>query len=432
MVRRSVAYALIGFFTLVPFIRIHGQPLVLLDIVNRRFTIFGFTFLPTDTVLLAIFVVGGLLGLFTFTALFGRVWCGWACPQTVYMEFLIRPIERLFEGTVGRGGCKKNVPLSRVVGKYIAFFVVCIYLSNTFLAYFVGTEKLGQWITQSPLHHPMPFLVMSAATLAMLLDFGWFREQMCLIACPYGRFQSVLLDENSLIVAYDQSRGEPRGKNRLSSESSLPVVGDCVDCGNCIATCPTGIDIRDGLQMECINCTQCIDACNHVMAKLGRKSGLIRYSSQAKDNRLPAGFLRARTVVYPTLLFGVVAVFVALFLSSKTFDAILLREPGNPFVIAENGLVRNLLKVKITNRSTSDMEFDLNIKSPTGALVQLQEENYFVSAEDTRTFHINVLTNENEFVNGRSDLWVDLVNQVDESRELKFELIGPYNQGKQK
>ncbi|MFK7769151.1 MAG: 4Fe-4S dicluster domain-containing protein, partial [Mariniblastus sp.] len=255
--RRVVAYVLIAIFTVLPFIKFGGKPFVLIDIVARRFTIFGFTFLPTDTVLLAIFMVGFLLSIVLFTALFGRVWCGWACPQTVYMEFLFRPVERFFDGTVGRGGHKKNIPVWRTVAKYIVYFLLSVYLANTFLAYFIGVDRLSQWVTRSPLSHPIPFAIMAFVTFAMMVDFCFFREQMCVIACPYGRFQSVLLDQNSLIVAYDKTRGEPRGKvqKKSGSDNALPVLGDCIGCGNCLTTCPTGIDIRDGLQMECINCT---------------------------------------------------------------------------------------------------------------------------------------------------------------------------------
>lgn len=424
--RRWFAYFLIAIFTIVPFIQVGGKPLVLLDIVNRRFTILGFTFLPTDTILLAIFVVGLLLSVFTFTALFGRVWCGWACPQTVYMEFLVRPIERLFDGTVGRGGQKRKVAPWRVAGKYIAFFIVCVYLANTFLAYFVGVDALRQWVTQSPLEHPIPFAVMALATTAMMLDFCWFREQMCLIACPYGRFQSVLLDENSLIVAYDKQRGEPRGKKRKRQNDDLPVIGDCVDCGKCVTTCPTGIDIRDGLQMECINCTQCIDACNDVMAKLGRAPDLIRYSSQAKDAGLVGGLIRARTLIYPLLLCGIVAAFLTVFLSSKSFDAVMLREPGNPFSMTENGQVRNILKLKITNRSDALMEFETALAVPENILIELRESTFTVEPRATRTFHISVLADPSEFDSGRANLEFQLTNQDEVSRTMRFKLIGPY------
>ncbi len=425
--RRWLAYVLIAIFTLVPFIKIGGKPLVLLDIVARRFTILGFTFLPTDTVLLAIFMVGLLLTVFLFTALFGRVWCGWACPQTVYMEFLFRPIERFFDGTVGRGGHKKNVAAWRTVAKYVVYFLICVYLANTFLAYFIGVERLGQWVQQSPLQHPVPFLVMAFVTFAMMVDFCFFREQMCLVACPYGRFQSVLLDQNSLIVAYDERRGEQRGRiqKKQDDENQLPVLGDCIDCGNCVTTCPTGIDIREGLQMECINCTQCIDACNIVMKKIGRPPNLIRYSSQARDQGGKGGLLRARTAIYPLLLAGIITAFFSVFLASKTFDAVLLREPGNPFTITDAGQVRNLLKLKLTNRSDETMRFTTSVLEPAVAQLELQEDSIELPPRETKTFHISALAPRDIFKLGRANLQIKVENKKEISRSINFTLLGP-------
>lgn len=428
--RRWFAYGLIAVFTVLPFIHLNGKPLVLLDITARRFTILGFTFLPTDTMLLAIFIVGLLLTVVLFTALFGRVWCGWACPQTVYMEFVFRPIERLFDGTRGRGGHKKNVPAWKTGAKYVVYFIVCIYLANTFLAYFVGVETLSQWVRQSPFEHPVPFLVMAFVTVAMMFDFCFFREQLCLVACPYGRFQSVMLDKSSLIVAYDQRRGDPRGKVQKKSKADggrLPVLGDCIDCGNCVTTCPTGIDIRDGLQMECINCTQCIDACNLVMKKVGREPNLIRYSSQARDQGERGSLLRARTVIYPLLLAGIATAFMVVFLSSKTFDAVVLREPGNPHTITEDGRVRNLLKVKLTNRSDELMSFEASILEPATAELDWREESLELSPNETKTFHVSVLAPKTEFRVGRADLMMEIKNKKEVSRSIRFKLIGPYN-----
>ncbi len=429
--RRWVAYLLIAVFTLVPFVKIGGKPFVLLDIPARRFTILRFTFLPTDTVLLAIFMVGLLLTIVLFTALFGRVWCGWACPQTVYMEFLFRPIERLFDGTQGRGGLKKNVPAWRTAAKYVVYFIVCVYLANTFLAYFVGVETLGRWVQQSPLEHPVPFLVMAFVTVAMMFDFCFFREQLCLVACPYGRFQSVMLDQNSLIVAYDERSGDPRGKVKkktaASSEGELPVLGDCIDCGNCVTTCPTGIDIREGLQMECINCTQCIDACNTVMKKIGRAPDLIRYSSQARDRGGKGSLLRARTIIYPLLLLGIATAFLSVLFFSKSFDAVLLREPGNPHTIADDGRVLNLLKLKLTNRTDEPMSFAASVVEPDSAELSLREEAIELAPNETQTFHFGVLAGKDVFTNGLADLQVKIENRNQVSRILGFKLVGPYD-----
>ena len=251
--RRVVAYALIAVYALLPFVTIGGKPAILLDLANREFTFFGFTFLPTDTVLLAIFVVTVFLFIFFLTAIAGRVWCGWACPQTVYMEFVFRPLERLFTGTVGRGAKpKKDVPPWRIVAMYATYFVICLHLANMFLAYFVGVDKLHHWIwTSTPFQHPAPFAVVAVITGLMMFDFCYWREQLCIIGCPYGRFQSVMLDRSSAIIGYDEQRGEPRGKGRDREAKGL---GSCVDCHLCVDVCPTGIDIREGLQLECIGC----------------------------------------------------------------------------------------------------------------------------------------------------------------------------------
>ncbi len=431
--RRWMAYFLIAVFTLVPFLRINGKPLMLLDIPARRFTILGYTFLPTDTVLLAILTVGILLSIFLFTALFGRVWCGWACPQTVYMEFLYRPIERFFDGTAGRGGQHGKIPAWRTAAKYVVYFIISVYLANTFLAYFVGVDQLKVWVTRSPFQHPTSFLVMALVTVAIMFDFCYFREQMCLIACPYGRMQSVLLDRNSLIVSYDVHRGEPRGKRNRKLEESykegavqLPVVGDCVDCGNCVTTCPTGIDIRKGLQMECINCTQCIDACNQVMEKLDRAPNLIRFASLAKDNREVTSLIRPRTLVYPALLLGIVAAFVSVFLATKTFDAVILREAGNPFVMTEDGRVRNLIKLKITNRTEELMKFSVRVVQPSSAAIEVQQSDFQLAANETSVFNTSVIASRDVFKKGKSSAIIEITNDAEVERTLRFTLLGPF------
>ena len=316
--RRVVAYVLMAVFVAIPHIRIGGKPMILIDIAAREFTFFGRTFLPTDTLLLALLMLSVFITIVLVTAITGRAWCGWACPQTVYMEYLFRPIDRLFEGTVGKGGkAKRELSGWRQAARIAVYVMLSMFLAHTFLAYFVGTERLAQWMQRSPIEHPTSFLVMAATTGLMLFDFLFFREQLCLIACPYGRFQSVMLDEQSMIVAYDPVRGEPRKKGKHHEGDQ---AGDCVDCNQCVVVCPTGIDIRNGLQMECINCTQCIDACNEVMDRIGTPRGLIRFSSQDAIARKPKKLLRARTLVYPLILVGVLSGFVYAVSTKTTFD----------------------------------------------------------------------------------------------------------------
>lgn len=373
--RRIVAWALIALFTTLPFITLGGHPAIQIDLIARRFHLFGKTFLPTDTLLLALLLVSVGLTVFWITALFGRVWCGWGCPQTVYMEFVYRPIERFFQGTPGRA--KKGWLQTSGAGgilKYAVYLAISAFLAHTFLSYFVGVDNLRQWIFGSPFKHPVGFGVVVFITAAMMFNFSWFREQTCLVACPYGRFQSVMLDRQSMIIRYDEKRGEPRGKKPRNADLALnvlPAVGDCVDCRMCVTTCPTGIDIRKGLQMECIGCAQCIDACDSVMDKLSRPRGLIRYSSEAAmtapaDAPKP-GLFRPRVVVYPLIISVFMTAFVLLLLTKSAADITILRGLGRPFVVAPDGRIENSVRVKIVNRFPVEAQFALALEGVPGA-----------------------------------------------------------------
>ena len=366
--RRVFAYGLIAFFVILPHIRIAGLPPVLLDIPARRFIFLGHTFLPTDTLLLALLMLGVFLTIVLATALTGRIWCGWACPQTVYMEYLFRPIDRLFEGTQGKGGKpKRKIEGWRRIARWGVYLVLCMLLAHTFLAYFVGTDRLTQWIQSNPVDHPVAFLVMAGTTGLMMFDFLFFREQLCLIACPYGRFQSVMLDRQSLIVAYDKNRGEPRKKGRHTASDG---AGDCVDCNQCVVVCPTGIDIRDGLQLECINCTQCIDACDSVMEKVGSPTGLIRYSSQDALDGKPPKLFRLRTIAYPALLLLVGGAFLTVLSTKYAFDARLIRGKGSPFHRHNDGMVSNQFRLRLVNRSSEPHVYTITVAKPETAKIR--------------------------------------------------------------
>ncbi|MEQ9097203.1 MAG: cytochrome c oxidase accessory protein CcoG [Phycisphaerales bacterium] len=376
--RRIVGYGLIALFVLLPHLRIAGKPPLLLDILEREFTFFGTTLYPTDTLLLALLLITVALSIFFFTAMFGRVWCGWGCPQTVYLELVFRPIERFFQGTPGKS--KGRFGAAGGLLKMLVYIALAFALAHTFLSYFVGTDNLRQWIFGSPLDHPIAFMVIAGVTGAMLFDFGFFREQTCIVACPYGRFQSVMLDRDSLIVGYDRRRGEPRGKKRRGpkpgSDVSLKVVqeseqlGDCIDCTLCVQTCPTGIDIRDGLQMECVNCTQCIDACDAVMDRIGRPRGLIRYASQRSLEGDGRHWLRPRVIVYPAAIFVLVSVMIALLIGREPALVTIVRGPGHPFTVLESGMVANPIKFKIQDRSESGGTYTIELEGVEGGRLE--------------------------------------------------------------
>ncbi len=423
--RRIVAYLLMVVFFAIPQVTIRGKPSVLLDIPHRQFTIMGTTFLPTDTLLLMLLLGSCLIAIFLFSALFGRVWCGWACPQTVYMEFLFRPLERLLEG--GRSGSavldregRRFHP--RRLLKHAVYLVLSLFLAHTFLAYFVGVRALEQWVRLSPYQHPTPFIVMAVTTTLIFLDFAWFREQTCLIACPYGRWQSALLDRQSTIVAYDVHRGEPR----MRGVSERPAgAGDCIECGACVLTCPTGIDIRNGLQMECIHCTQCIDACDAIMARVGKPPGLIRYASQDTLAGLPKKLLRPRVVIYPAafaLFFG--GFLVALGTRSAA-DITILRSDSEPFMLEADGSVTNQVRVKIANRSRMDHQYTITVIGGEAGKVIAPESPLSVSTGTQRTTSVFVVLPRSAFRNGQHNITVHITNGADFTGDFPFNLLGP-------
>jgi cytochrome c oxidase accessory protein FixG len=419
-----VAYALMAFFLTLPWIRIAGRPAVLLDVPRREFTIFGTTFLPTDTLLLMLLLFSCIIAIFLFSALFGRVWCGWGCPQTVYMEFVFRPIERLFEG--GRSGSLAMDKAGqwfhpRRVAKYATYLAISLLLAHTFLAFFVGTDAIAHWVRLSPYEHPAPFLVMAVTTLLIFVDFTWFREQTCLIACPYGRWQSVLLDRQSTIVAYDFNRGEPRRAGKVRPEG----VGDCVACNACVTTCPTGIDIRNGLQMECIHCTQCMDACDHIMVAVGKPKGLIRYASRDALAGKPRHLLRPRTILYPAAFTAAFGSFIFALNTKAKADVTLLRSGSEPFVVEADGRVSNQVRVKIANRSHESHQYVITLSGVEGAQVIAPESPLTVKAGETRTTSVFVLLPATAFVKGRRDVTVKISDADDYSGEFPFNLMGP-------
>jgi cytochrome c oxidase accessory protein FixG len=418
------AWALIATFALIPILRMGGKPLILLDIPAREFTFFGRTFLPTDTFLLMLLLFSIFVGIFLITALFGRVWCGWACPQTVYMEYLYRPLERWIEGGRARQQrLDREGPDLRRMLKYVVFFVVSAFLANTFLAYFVGWGRLLGWMTSSPAQHPAAFGVMMVTTVLMFLDFAWFREQTCIVACPYGRFQSVLLDRQSLIVGYDAGRGEPR--ERWHRDQQERSAGDCIDCGLCVATCPTGIDIRDGLQMECIACTQCIDACDEVMDRIGLDRGLIRYTSQAELETGARRFLRPRLVVYSALLAVMFGAFAFSLGGKQSADVTLLRGLGAPFQVLPSGEVSNQIRIKIANRSNQERDYGFEIVEPGGLTLVAPENPLSVAAGDTQMTAAFINAPPAAFAGGELAIVLRVGDGVDFERRLAYRLLGP-------
>lgn len=422
--RRVVAYALMVLFVAIPYLRLNGRPLILLDLPRREFTLFGATFLPTDTLLFMLLLLSIVITIFLLTALFGRVWCGWACPQTVYMEFLFRPIERLLEG--GRSGSMaldregRHLHWRRLL-KYAIYLVLSLFLAHTFLAYFVGVEQLAVWVRRSPFDHPTSFLVMAGTTALIMFDFTYFREQTCSVACPYGRWQSVLLDRQSLIVAYDVTRGEPRARGKVKPEGA----GDCIDCNACVLTCPVGIDIRDGLQMECIHCTQCADACDDIMLKVGRPQGLIRYTSRDALEGRGLRLLRPRVILYPTALAIALGSFVWALAARESAEVTVLRGIGAPFTQEPDGRVANQVRIKVSNRARADRAYRIEVLGAPDAMVIAPENPLRVPEGEAATTSIFVLLPSTAFQGGEKTVEIRVDDGEGFSSTLPWRLAGP-------
>jgi cytochrome c oxidase accessory protein FixG len=343
------------------------------------------------------------------------------------MEYVYRPIETLIEGGRNRQiEMDEKGPDARRLIKNVVFFAISACLANTFLAYFVGWDQLLGWMTSPPTQHPVAFAVMLGTTLLMFFDFGWFREQTCIVACPYGRFQSVLLDRQSLIVGYNENRGEPRARWRKKEERT---AGDCIDCGLCISTCPTGIDIREGLQMECIHCTQCIDACDEVMDKVGLDRGLIRYTSQAELETGKRAFFRPRVFVYSAILLVMFGAFGFSLAGKETADVTLLRGLGAPFTILPSGEVSNQIRIKIANRSPDERSYLIELEGGEGLTLIAPENPLVVGAGETQMTAAFITAPTSAFSGGETQITLTIGDGVDFSELSQYRILGPAGGG---
>ena len=390
--RRGSAALLIAIYLLLPWIPVGGHPAVFLDIASRRFHLFGYT-LAFQDVWLLFFVITGLgFGLFFITSLLGRVWCGWACPQTVFLDHVFRRVERWIEGDAVARRKLDAAPwtapkVAKRIAKQVAFVLLSALITHLFLAYFVSLPEVWNMMRHAPRENWGAFLFMSVATGILYFNFAWFREQLCLVICPYGRLQSVLIDDHSLVIGYDAKRGEPRAK------LGIPDAGACIDCNRCVQVCPTGIDIRQGLQIECIACAACIDACDEVMTKVKRPTGLIRYDSNAGFSGGRTRWLRPRIWLYIVLLSA--GITAATWAVSTVRPAVLgvTRLGGAPYFV-DSGTVRNQFLVRLVNKRDEPVSFRVVAETPAGVEIrQTGFENAITLAplaEEVRPFIVSV------------------------------------------
>jgi cytochrome c oxidase accessory protein FixG len=422
---------LILIFLFIPWTSINHSQTILIDIVHRKFSFFGVQFWSHDGPLIFFILAILTLGLALMTALWGRIWCGWGCPQTVFIDGIYRRIERLVEGNyIERRSLRKSpftfLKMNKWILKWFLFAIVSSIIAHSFIAYFIGSTELIEMIKGGPQGHWFYFLLISAMTGILLFNFGWFREQFCIVMCPYGRFQSVLMDPNSLTILYDQKRGEPR---RGTGEAT----GDCISCRRCVEVCPTGIDIRNGVQMECIACTSCIDACNEIMTKVKKPQNLIGYSSLHSKARL----LRPRTLGYSFLLMAACIGLGFNLINRSDYIFSILRAHETPYqILTENNqaTIMNHFKIHIHNQSQQSHQFSLEIPQnfiDLGVKLTLPQKDFVLEPISAKEIHFFTLAPANLFDSqGQVRMEVKIKSDADPATmEKAMVLLGPPSTG---
>lgn len=421
---------LILVFLVLPWTTLNGQQTLLLHFGRREFVFFGMTFFSHDAPLIFFIFATLTIGLAFVTSVWGRVWCGWACPQTVFIDTVYRRIEKWVEGNhlERRKLAKEDLSikkLSKKLIKWFLFFIVSALIAHSFLAYFVGARDLLEMMGSSPFENWDYFLLVFAMTSVVLFDFGWFREQFCIIMCPYGRFQSVLLDETSINVYYDSQRGEPRKGSPATNQKS----GDCISCNRCVQVCPTRIDIRNGLQMECIACTACIDACDEIMRKVNKPEGLIRYAAQ-DGSRLR--FWKPRTLVYLSLIAIFVGALIWNITQRKNIDVTLLRAKESPYTFTKDqqgqDVVLNHFRLHLKNQNAKTMSYKVSLQAAEWIQMTLAKNPVILLPHGSQEIHVFLqFPKEKSAIVSSQTVQLFLINDLEKNdqQSLQIPLVGP-------
>jgi cytochrome c oxidase accessory protein FixG len=415
-----------------PFVKLSGNPLLMINIVERRFSVLGVIFWPQDNLVFALGFLLFLTGIAVFTAAFGRLWCGWTCPQTVLMEMVFRKLEYWIEGDSGSQKALSRAPwTAKKFGKrglkHGLFLALSFVIGNTLLAYIIGIDALKLIVTDDPRSHITGLAFMAIFTLIFYGIFAWFREQACTFICPYGRLQSTLLDENTIVVAYDYKRGEQRGRyrrNETTQQRSAKQLGDCIDCKNCVSVCPTGIDIRNGTQMECVNCMACIDACDEVMEKIKRPRGLIRFASLNGIEKGQSLQVTPRILGYCVILLLLGAGLVTMLLTRSDVDATLLRAPGAMFQTAAEGKISNLYLLKLINKTHRPIPVLLKLDGTPGTLTTLGGQ-LNLQAEQQTEASVLIEISPGDLASGNTPLAIGVYSGARKLQSIKTIFVGP-------
>ncbi len=428
--RIVVTVILLSLFFSGPFLTIGEQPLLLLNFLERRFVIFGQVFWPQDFVLLAITLITFFVFIILFTVVFGRIWCGWMCPQTLFMEMVFRKIEYWLEGDgASQRKLKESPPSISKVGrnifKHTLFILISLLIAHTAMAYLVGIGRTLEIIQHSPSENVAGFVGILAFTTVFYLVYARFREQACIAVCPYGRLQGVLLIKDSIVVAYDWIRGEPRGK--LKKNDVEPVkTGDCIDCKLCVHVCPTGIDIRNGTQLECVNCTACIDSCDEVMIKIDKPTGLIRFASYNSIQNGITKLLTPRVIGYSFVLLALIGLLSFSLITRSEVETNVFKVSGTLYQKSDDGSITNLYNVEFVNKTFDAMPLELKVESPpTATLVKPDNNPIEVPAQGLLKTIYFIKIPAADITSARTVVYLGVYRQGKLLEKIKVKFIGP-------
>ncbi len=431
--RVLVTVVLLGILFAGPFITIGGEPLLMLNFFERKFVIFGQIFWPQDFFLLALLLITFFVFIILFTVTFGRIWCGWACPQTLFMEMVFRRIEYWIEGDANQQRKLDKGPWTtekiwKKTLKHVIFLTIALLISHTVMAYLIGIGEVKEIISQPPSAHLTGFIGLMAFTGIFYWVFAYFREQACVAVCPYGRLQGVLLDTKSIVIAYDWIRGEPRGKIEKRKEVQGSQQGDCIDCKLCVHACPTGIDIRNGTQLECVNCTACIDACDQVMDKVNRPRGLIRYASHESIAEGKTRLFTARVKAYTVVLALLVTVLSFFLFTRSEVETTILKVPGQLYQRQDNGDISNLFNIQFVNKTGEEMTLGLSVEGAPGVEIQKVGGGPIIVPPNELLKGVYFITIPKSSLQGmQTDLKVIITGNGKEIETKNVKFLGPAN-----
>ncbi len=427
--RVIVSIALLAILFGLPFIKVGGDPLLLIDVFERRFIIFGIHLWPQDFHIVALSMISLVVFIVLFTVVFGRVWCGWACPQTIFMEMVFRKVEYWIEGDANKQRKLNAAPwnqekIFKKGAKHVIFILISLIISHTFLSYIIGIDKLQAIVSQPPGENLLGFIALMVFTGLFYMVFAFLREQICVAVCPYGRLQGVFLGNNSIAVMYDWLRGEPRG--RLKKGKIQDDKGDCIDCKMCVYACPTGIDIRNGTQLECVNCTACIDACDVVMDKIERPRGLIRYASHSSIEEGKEKIFTARVMGYAAVLTLLVSVVAFMLFTRTDVEATVLKVPGQLYQEQPNERISNLYNIQFINKANREMPLELRIKDhPEATIKRVGDENLIIKAGERIDAVFFIEMPRKDIQKMKTSIEVQLLADGEVIDEIRTNFVGP-------